>query len=430
MRIAINSGGQRCDRGVIPAKKAFQATGEAMSTVPRTREKTFFDWIRPSMVADGLIVPEPWQGDHTRRAEAQFTDAQLQKAAVVLAALHPHVVDYVTQAPVLALAAIGEARCDLTSRSARLALATRFVAAAGQSHRLPHILRAYGLAPPLRRLLGECLATRHHRLLAPLAAVPDAALSQVIPASAAAQRDWLAWLTRLADRGWRSQQVRDRFLTWAAVRLTTAEAREVGADLVDWVMLAPGAFAPGMSFEQARNASDRWHDEQVVARRQARNACAAADRARVIDYAPLSPEVVIDDLTFTALTTVDDLELESERMHHCVRTYWHDVTSGRSRIYSVRRGDRHVATMELKRSLSVAAGNGYDIAQLKGPRNARPTPALRDAAERCLEAANARCAEERRSRIAAARAGAAQPDLSQPDLSQPTPVRGPAEAVG
>lgn len=361
------------------------------------------------MIADGLIVPEAWQGDHTARAEALFTDEHLRQTAVVLAALHPHIVDYIAQAPVLALAAYGEQRYDLTSRSARLALAARFIAAAGPCHRLPHILRAYGLAPQMRKLLGEQLADRHHRLLAPMAAVPESALAQAIPAGPGEQRAWLHWLLRLAERGWTRHQIRDRYLTWAVANMTTLEARQVGAEIVDWVMLAPGAFSPEMSFEQARAASNRWHDEQATAWRRSLYAFQASERERVIDYGPLPTEVVVGDLKFNALTTVAALELESERMHHCVRSYWYRVASGRSRIYSIRRADKHVATMELKRGTVLGPGRGrYEMVQLKGPCNARPAPAVFAAAERCLAAANQSFDEDRRARAAAARARAAE----------------------
>lgn len=119
-----------------------------------TPAKTFFDWIWPSMAADGLLVPAPWQSEHAFLAAAEFTDPRLQQVAVVLAALHPDVLDYIAQAPVLVLAAAGETRGSLNSRSIRLQLATRFIAAAGPCRRLPHILRAYHLSPPLRRLAG------------------------------------------------------------------------------------------------------------------------------------------------------------------------------------------------------------------------------------------------------------------------------------
>ena len=37
-------------------------------------EKSFFDWIKSSMAADGLLVPAPWQDEHAALASAEFTD--------------------------------------------------------------------------------------------------------------------------------------------------------------------------------------------------------------------------------------------------------------------------------------------------------------------------------------------------------------------
>jgi hypothetical protein len=361
--------------------------------------KTFFDWIQPSMAADGLIVSAPWQAEHAAVAAAEFTDPVLKQAAAVLAALHPHVLDYIGQAPVLVLAAAGEDRVDLRLRETRLKLASRFIAA-GAFHRLPHILRAYGLVPPLRRLAGGPLKLAHHGLLPLLAAVPEARLAQVIPATAEQQRTWLQCLENLYQRRWARRASRDRFLVWTAANICTPEARRGAGDLADWAMFASERFDPAMTYEQARAASARWHEEHAAHRRSLAAVLAATAGAHTVDYAPLPAAIEVEGLHFRALCSAADLEDESARMHHCVRSYWRYVARGQSYIYSIRYGDARVATLELHRQrITRYTAAPLAIAQLKGPYNACPPEEVARATTRFVEIANA-CA------IAAARAKA------------------------
>ena len=354
-------------------------------------EKSFFDWIKSSMAADGLLVPAPWQDEHAALASAEFTDKRLQQAAVILAVLHPHVLDTIAQAPVLVLAAAGEHGGDLRYRSERLKLATRFIAAAGASPRLPHIMRAYGLTPPMRRLAGAPLAATHIRPLKILAGIPEESLARIIPSTCTEQRAWLIWLSRLAARRWPSPLQRDRFVGWAAVNLRTHGQIQDADDLADWAMLDTGSFDPDMSPEQAQAASDRWHEEQASVRP---GPWSLQELSVVVDYGPLPATAVVDGLELHALRTITELDLESQRMHHCVRSYWPYVSSGRSRIYSIRSGENRIATLELQPdSRKRSTPRPLVMAQIKGPCNARPAEPVIACARRFLEIANAAIAE-------------------------------------
>lgn len=379
-----------------------------MTQAQRPTAKTFFDWIQPSLAADGLIVIEPWQAEHAQRAEAHFTDRRLRETAVILAALHRDVLDYISQAPVLVLAIAGTSGGDLRVRADRRELAARFIAAAGPCRRLPHIMRAFGLTPPMRKLLGPPLSIFHHRLLAPLATVGETALAQAIPEDEREQRAWLEMLTRLSSRHWARYSSREAFVAWSAANLRTPEARGEAGELGDWAMLSSGRFNPAMSYEQARADSARWHEEQAAARSAMSSLFSASDRQRVIDYSPLPAQIEVDGLSFRALASVGDLEEESQRMHHCVRRYWRFVASGRSRIYSIRRGEQRVATVELQRSYARRSDCGpLQVAQLKGPCNARPADDVALAVRRCLDIINQSVTEAVRAKAAANRAAAA-----------------------
>ena len=67
------------------------------------------------------------------------------------------------------------------------------------------------------------------------------------------------------------------------------------------------------------------------------------------------------------LRTARDLEDEGQRMNHCVACYASELATGESLIYSVRRGNKHVATLEVKQDYTMD-GTAV-IAQLLGPHN-------------------------------------------------------------
>jgi hypothetical protein len=86
-------------------------------------------------------------------------------------------------------------------------------------------------------------------------------------------------------------------------------------------------------------------------------------------------------------------------MHHCVKTYWGNVISGQSRIYSVLQAGSRVATLELScqpaqyacqstNSSTAEKTNRYQVRQLAGPCNARPTPDVSNVVRAFVEVVN------------------------------------------
>ena len=236
-------------------------------------------------------------------------------------------------------------------------------------------------------------------MLAPLSGLAETTLAQIIPATGPEQQAWLRWLDQLANHRWPRPAARDRYVAWASVNLRTVEQRQASDLLADWALFDARFFDPTMSLQQALAASCSWHAAQAILRRVP-SLLAANDRARVIDYAPLPDEVVIDGLVFSALRSIAELETESQRMHQCMRNYWRFVATGRSRIFSIRRvvaeGAIHLATLELQ----PRAGT-FALAQLKGPCNAKPSDAVADAARRFLGHADACLIEAAKTKRAA-----------------------------
>jgi len=237
-------------------------------------------------------------------------------------------------------------------------------------------------------------------------------LAQIIPASRRDQAAWLTWLSRLALHRWATPLQRDRFLTWATATFTDREQYGPSFDLADWAMFESGAFDPKMSLEQAQAASRRWH-EQHASRRLLNYS--PSELACVVDYGPLPITTTVDGLELHALRTIAELDMESQRMHHCVRSYWPFVASGRSRIYSIRHGETRYATLELQPDTRKrTTPRPLKFAQLRGPCNAPPAEPVIACALHFIDLANAAIAETARlAQSPAARTTAAQPEATE-----------------
>lgn len=366
-------------------------------------DKSFFDWIGACLLQDCGLPPEPWQRQHADAAVSVFADEALQRAATVLAVLHPFVLDYIRQAPVLVVAAAGETAFDVRKRADRVALAKRFIAKAGPLRRLPAVLKAYGVSPPLKKLHGELLSPHHARLLPALALQPDVVLAQVVPTDRDPQREWLYWARHTIDRLQGARRRPSPELAWCLAHLNTAERRENTVELIDWMTNMTGTFNPKVRYDEAHAASLKWHEDQAA--RLARHRFAPdGSTLRVVDYQPLPAQWSGDGLTFKAITTYAALDEESARMHHCVRTYWPRMLDGTSRIYSVRRQGARIATLELGPVDASAHETRLRVAQLRGYCNARVAADVVASATAFCAAANA--AAEKAAAVAAEQAAA------------------------
>jgi hypothetical protein len=349
-------------------------------------QKSYFHWIEGSLLQDIGLPREPWRAVHALRAEQRFSDERLQQAAVVLAALHPHVIDYIEQAPVLVVAAAGHARGDLRSRKARLQLAAEFIAKAAPANRLNPILKAYGVGPALKHLAGDALALRHLHLLAPLRAVPDVGLAQVLPRDPDLQRQWLHMVQGICDVCGPVQRFRQDLFTWAVLTFDHPEKWQHADEVLDWVRHGETQFQPQLRYRDAKAAADRWH--AALANRRTGRRSLTVD-LRIADIGALPMTWTADGLQLKALVTQADLIEESGRMHHCVRTYWGSVIEGNSRIFSIRRAQVRLATLELRPEIGASDPVVWRIAQLRGHCNAAVSPTVRQFALAYLEAANA-----------------------------------------
>lgn len=115
--------------------------------------------------------------------------------------------------------------------------------------------------------------------------------------------------------------------------------------------------------------SDAWHEEQV--RKQVSNDVTWS--SALTAYKDGGYDVV-------PLITSAELAVEGVKMHHCVGSYAGYCNEGRSRIFSIRKDGKSLATAEL-----VRLSHGWLLNQNRGPCNSDPGPEIRAVAQR-LEA--------------------------------------------
>ena len=167
--------------------------------------------------------------------------------------------------------------------------------------------------------------------------------------------------------------------------------------MADFVSAHPDTFNPLWSRERARAEEQNWHAE--LGRDTRIPSASGVPLDTVIDYRPLPIRWDHEGYSFLALQTGKALHSEGATMHHCVKTYWANVISGQSRIYSVLQEGNRVATLELfcqparygrrgtDRS-TAEKSNRYQVRQLAGPFNACPTPDVSKAVRAFVEEIN------------------------------------------
>lgn len=201
-------------------------------------------------------------------------------------------------------------------------------------------------------------------------------VGNALPKAPAQAAMWLAWVLealRLGD---------EEFALWLAAQ-PVFEGRELPAQAIE--PLAAYAFAsarpdaakdplltkrwgPRRPFAQAAHLAVNWLERVINMR------CAEAVANDRWD-APSNQ----GGYRFQPLTTADQLIEEGDVMNNCLGTYVNAVARGECLIFSVRRGKRPVADLEIRPK--GRAGEFY-IVQLEGPGNSAAQPRVVRAVER------------------------------------------------
>jgi hypothetical protein len=157
--------------------------------------------------------------------------------------------------------------------------------------------------------------------------------------------------------------------------------------MVDFVSAHADTFNPRWTLNRARAEEQKWHAELAVAETVESTGVAPNT---VIDYMPLPVLWEHGGVSFVALQTGKALQAEGAAMRHCVATYWQNVINSKSRIYSILKDGSRVATLELSnRPINYRwATSRYQVRQLVGACNSRPTPEVTKAVGTFVEEIN------------------------------------------
>lgn len=369
-------------RRQLPAPLLFKS-------VPQQAYNTL-QWMAPELVRDGLIKNETWIPEHCERAVEIFSEQKLQIGAVLFCAMHPRAIEYITQAPILVLAATRGKNPSIKAN--RYSMASEFMALCRNPIKLKHQIEFFKFAPQLRGLSGKALSIDNYQALKALRNINPSTLAQSIPRGQTEQIHWVTcldhWCMRMASRFNDGK----RLLDWAVKNLTHADVSSVG-DLADFAGARVETFNERWSYERAMTQCARWHTELARASEEEKFKLSyGVGWDEPVDYGPLPVALTIDGLEFIALQSGLALFEEGRTMHHCVASYARSVINGRSRIYSIRRSGERIATFEIMPSrvarlrTGEILGDRWGLAQLKGLQNSKPPQRIWDAVKKFIDA--------------------------------------------
>jgi hypothetical protein len=349
-------------------------------------QKSLLQWLAPEFAAKGVLRNEPWVQISASEAEEMFPVKPLAIAAVTMVVVEPFAIDYLRQAPVLVVAAAQGMECF--RETDREFVLRDWQTIVHDRPKLRDLLKYYGLVRPLRALNGQAFrgGPTEHQVIQNLCDVPPSPLAQAIPASHRDQHTWLRALGEWSGAMQRQEQSARTLFDWAAYALGNHISRAGGSldqasAVADYAAFHVDSFNRRWSYQRAFRVALEWHEE--LARASSEKAYLLTHKMGwndLIDYGDLPRTRTIEEYEIVALQSGAALHAEGADMHHCVASYARNVIRGLSRIFSVRKNGRRVATFEISRSgfllasgefLQLPGGRlSHKLIQIKGPYNA------------------------------------------------------------
>lgn len=337
------------------------------------------------------LLDEGWWEITIKRAHAVYSNEGVRPTASLMARTGKFAIDYLEQAPaILAYVTWGVSTRTYADRAL---VAQLFGSAVRRGPKLKEIMAEFHAPLPIRKIRGNAVIPSNLSTILALRNVPPSVLSQAIPEESNLQLRWLRFL-----RHWLSTAGRYHFLAehnsawnWAvaagsvAIRDGVPNVEGRVGDIFDFIIRGKNRLNPDWTFRAALAATERWHAE--LAAKQDHEKFLSQHGFRFDDqrdYAPLPETWTNGEYTATALRSGLELFLEGRAMRHCVASYVREVMLGGTRIYSIRKGEDRVATLELH-----PRGERFVPAQLKGPCNSHPKKAVQDVAAKFVQSANA-----------------------------------------
>ena len=332
----------------------------------------------------GVLPFEDWVSVNTMKAQAMFGNQGVQPAAIWLAALHPRALDYLEQAPVLALAASFGGKT--AKRAERAYIAMNFRPLCERGAKLKDVMKAFRVAYPLRAVSAKALRPGVWTVLQAITRLVDpSTISQSVPAEPTRHKHWLGDLDILwtaMQRRRPDEQVNGEVLRWAMLALSRHASRsdhDVPADqIADFLICNRDQWNARWTWERMIRETGEWHE--ALANAQIDRINDGTYDAEVA-YHGFPTEVTLSGFEFHALRSLRALIVEGKAMHHCVASYHRDIQSGRARIYSIRKDGRRVATVEF-----MPLPGRVRAVQIKGVCNAKPPKDVIAAADKFARA--------------------------------------------
>lgn len=306
-------------------------------------------------------------------ARALYPNQGLHRNAEFIASLAPGAIDYLRQAPVLALAFGAKA----STSADKLYVAMRIGGPIQRGERLRSVMAAVGLPYPLRRLSAKILSPSTRATVYALQNVNPSTIAQIIPEKSGDQRKWFiafnAFVRRFDRRNWITPT--NAMLEWAAQQLALALPYHGEAgDVADYLIDNRAAPFEGWSWPRAMLEVTRWHDRLSLEKQLP----PGIKPETCIDYSAWPDHAEVEGFEFFKLATPSALMEEGRRMRHCVASYVPDVMNGASSIFSIRHEMRRIATLQISKGR---------VVQLKGFANKLPSKGVRAAADAFAEIA-------------------------------------------
>lgn len=351
---------------------------------PTTFQKTF--GMELSM--NGVDAQLDWVFVNADRARQLYGNQGVHNAAIWIASLHPRALEYLEQAPILALAASFGGKAD--SKQERAYLAMNLKPLFDRGEKLKTIMKAFHVEFPLRAISATAIRPGVWGVLKAISKhVPASTISQSIPADKSRHATWLGGLAAIFDvlqRRDPNHAANGEVLSWA-MKVLPHRAAEIEAarldEVADFLICNRGDWNGRWSWDRVIRETAAWHEALANANIDRINDGRYDEE---VDYGAFPREASYSGFTFHALQSLRALIVEGKAMRHCVASYHRDILSGRARVYSIRKGGDRVATLELnfvtrQNEEGVTTSRSIRVAQIKGPCNAPVAVEVEDAAK-------------------------------------------------
>jgi hypothetical protein len=312
-----------------------------------------------------LKTIEPWMAPAALEGVKLYRNQVYHSVAGFIAISHPWALSTLKAAPIIAQAAFGANSIGSAFRDREaFYIAGQFGQKVARGDKLAKILADYHMPLQMRAITGHALAPSRWKAVWQLRHIKPSTLAQIIPPAKGRQNTWLFALQSWIDHCSRRPGDRAQWFAyeWAAKALS--KAVRYGMDITtvadfaiacrfpneanEGRLLNAPLFNLDWTWEQAQAAAERWHRDIAQRGNQQKF---FADHGigwdTPIDYAPFPSEVKIGRYTIVALRSGADLFLEGKMMRHCVGSYSADVIKHLCWVFSIRDGDRRVATFDI-----------------------------------------------------------------------------------